>query len=96
MWCDYAKASPGQQAVFQHVNPQLGPGPRYERYQIWITRKGQASRRKGHWQWTAAYGDAADKAVVGALREVLTGECEPAKDDGARFTTATFHLDRGF
>jgi len=86
MWIDFLEATPKQQGVFCRANPKLVLNA--FRYRVWITRDGNASRRRGQWAWTAA-----TCKIVEANARNLHGTA-PTKDDLARFKTGTFHLDR--
>ena len=87
-WIQYSKATPIQQITFKETNPGLGPD--WANYQIWITKKGEASRAKGQWQWTEKYATTVDREIKAMTR----GDNVRSKGDLREFKTATFHLDR--
>ncbi len=91
-WRDFGQLTAIQQRDFQRVNPQLGPD--WKNYQGWVRSSGDVSRRKGYWQWTAAYSAVVDKLIIGAFREASSQETPPTRDAPHKFKVGDFHLDR--
>lgn len=91
-WRDYKQLTAIQAHEFKRANPQCSHG--WENYRAWIKPNGDVSRRKGQWQWTAAYSASIDGVIVGALREAHSQETPPTRDSPHKFKTGDFHLDR--